>query len=229
MNRLVGLAFLMFTASALPAQSMQARDTAVSGGVRVSFEMRRPTVDPQWFEIVAKPDGSARYRSLPREDSKSSDPAPYELSFTLSPQSRQSIFAVAPGLMRLRGTLDKNKVAFTGTKTVRYEDGTGVSSAISYNYSSAPELMAFTELMEGISETIEYSQTLQFETRFDKLALDATLRTMENLVSIDRLAELQLLKPELNRIANDSTILHIARERARHILQIASEGRPKGK
>ena len=54
-------------------------------------------------------------------------PEPYEFSFTLSPHSRQLIFTVASGLPRFQGSLDKLKVAFTGTKTLRYEDTAGNS------------------------------------------------------------------------------------------------------
>ena len=118
---------------------------------RVSFEQRWPQADPQWFELVIQSDGSAKYRSLPHQESKSSadDPAPepYEFSFTLTPHSRQFIFSVASGLPRFQSSLDKIKVAFTGAKTLRYDDPAGNSSVLSYNYSSSPELTALTNLM----------------------------------------------------------------------------------
>ncbi len=94
-----------------------------SATARVSFEQRWPQADPQWFELVFQSDGSAKYRSLPHQESKSSadDPAPepYEFSFTLSSHARQLIFTVASGLPRFQGSLDKLKVAFTGAKTLR--------------------------------------------------------------------------------------------------------------
>jgi hypothetical protein len=220
MNRLA-LPLILLIACVLPAQS-----PPVSSGARVSFEQRWPDVDPQWFELVFHSDGSATYRSLPRQDSTSAtaDPAPepFELAFTLSPLSGQFIFAQALRLPRFQGTLDKIKVAFTGTKTLRYDDGAGNSSAISYNYSSSPELTRLTSLMQEISQSIELSQTLQFQLRFDKLALDSTLRNAEAIVSLHPLQEPQLLEPILIRIANDSAIMNIARQRARHILQAAA-------
>ena len=190
---------------------------------RITFEQRWPASNPQWFEIVIHPDGSAKYRSLPHQESNSSadDPAaePYECSFTLSPRSQQLVFAAAPKLSGFQSSLDKIKVAYTGSKTLRYEDGAGGSSFISYNYSSSPELSGVTALMQAISETIERSQTLLFQARFNKLALDSTLKDAETLLSPGRLPEPQLLEPTLRRIADDPTIMNIARQRARQILQ----------
>src|SRR6266702_2954153 len=117
-------------------------------------------------------------------------------------------------------TRDKNNVAFTGTKTLRYEDPALPPSSISYNYSSSPELARLTTFLEGVSETIQLSQSLQFQLRFDKLALDSSLRRAEELVSSRQLYELQILTPILTRIANDPTIMNIARQRARRILQV---------
>jgi hypothetical protein len=216
--RSICLALFLLTACAVLAQPQGASLTP-----QISFEQRWPSADPQWFKLDFQPDGSATYHSLPHLESTSASddpvPEPFELSFNLSPQSRQLIFALAPQLPRFQGSLDKVKVAFTGTKTLRYEDGAGNSSVLSYNYSSSPELAKLTELMQGISESIEYSQTLQFQIRFDKLALDTSLRRMEDLIADHRLPERQLLQPILQRIANDPTIMNIARQRARHILQ----------
>ena len=215
--RTLCLGCFLFAACALLAQPQ-----GVPANSRVSFEQRWPQADPQWFELVIQPDGSAKYRSLPHEESKASadDPAPdpYEFSFTLTPHSRQFIFAVASGLPRFQSSLDKIKVAFTGAKTLRYDEA-GNSSVLSYNYSSSPELTALTNLMEGISQSIELSQILQFQLRFDKLALDPTLRRAEDLTSMQRLPEPQILQPVLQRIANDPAVLNIARQRARRILQ----------
>jgi hypothetical protein len=222
--RTLCLACLLLAACALVAQPPS------SANARVSFEQRWPQSDPQWFELVFQSDGSARYRSLPHQDSKSSadDPAPepYEFSFTLSHHSRQLIFTVASRLPRFQGSLDKLKVAFTGTKTLRYDDPAGNSALLSYNYSSSPELTALTTLLQGISQSIELSQILQFQHRFDKLALDSTLRRAEELASLQRLPEPQILQPVLQRIANDPTVLNIARQRARRILQ-DSPAKPK--
>jgi len=212
---------LLFAASALLAQP--------PASARVTFEQSWPTRDPQWFELVVQPDGIAKYRSLPLPDPKApanDPPEPYEFTFTLSPQSRDFTFAVASRLTEFRPTLDKSNVAFTGTKTLRYEAPPATSS-ISYNFSSSPELTRLTDLMQGLSQTIELSQSLQFQLRFDKLALDSSLRRAEELTSFHQLFEPQILTPVLTRIADDPAVMNIARQRARRILQTPTPAKLK--
>jgi len=215
MKRLA-LALLLLTACALVAQP-----APVAPAARVVFEQRWPAADPQWFELVLQSDGSARYRSLAHQEANAAAPTPepFEFNFTLSPKSRQQVFALGPRLSGFKDSLDKSKVAFTGTKTLRYEDGAGNSPSISYGFTSSPELRAVTELLDGISETIELGERLRFQLRFDKLALDSTLRGAEELVSLPRLPERQILEPILTRIADDATVMNIARQRARRILK----------
>ena len=223
MRRLASI-LLLLAACALTGQEK----STVTHVARISFERRWAEQDPQWFALELMADGSAKYRSLARQDEGQAESAgePFELEFTLSPGSRRIVFDAGPRLADFKGSLDRAKVASTGTKTLRYEDGAGNTSAITYNYSSARELTAVTDLMVGISQTIELWQTLQFQTRFDKLGLDSTLRRMEEMVPERRLAEMQLLEPVLTRIANDASVLNIARQRARDILKaVPNSGR----
>jgi hypothetical protein len=219
----LSLAILLLTTSLLCAQS-PAQAQPASASAHFSFEQRWPAADPQWFALEVQPDGSTKYRSMAGSQNASalsadSATAINEFSFTLSPLARQLVFSVASSLARYQPSLDKTKVAFTGTKTLRYQDGAGNPSAISYNYSSSTEITALTELMQGISEDIQFSETLRSQLRFDKLALDDTLKGIETRISFRRLPEPQILEPILTRIAEDSAIMNIARQRARHILQ----------
>lgn len=218
----LGIVCFLFITCALLAQPQ-----TVSTSARVSFEQRWPAADPQWFELTVQPDGSATYRSLPHQDAKTPpddpDPDPFEFSFTMTPESRRLIFLVAPELRRFEDTLDKNKVAFTGKKTLKYEDGTGVPAVLTYNYSSAPELAKLTDLFQQISQTIGLLQTLGFQSRFDKLALDATLKQAEEMASFHRIAEPQILDSILQRISNDSSVMNIARLRAHRILRATQQ------
>jgi hypothetical protein len=219
MNRF-SLAFFLLTASLVWGQS---QPQSASASAHVTYEQRWPAADPQWFALDFQSDGSAQYHSLAQQDSNSlstdSTPDTDEFSFTLTPRSRQLVFTVASSLPRFQSSLDKTKVAFTGKKTLCYEDGAGHSSSISYNYSSSADIVALTELMQGISEAIQFSETLKSQLRFDKLALDSTLNRIDDLISLRPLPEPQILEPILTRIADDPAVMNIARQRARHILQ----------
>ena len=72
--------------------------------------------------------------------------------------------------------------------------------------------------MSGISTTIEHGRKLQFLHRFDKLGLEDELKGMENAVENHNLAELQIIAPTLKSIADDTTVLNIARQRAKRLL-----------
>lgn len=221
MNRLVPALVLIYSCSLL-AQSHFAQ-TQTASDTRITFQQRWPAADPQWFELVVQSDGHASYRSQAHQDANSPADPPADpgddFSFTLSPRAQQQLFAVASNLPRFQDSLDKLKVAFTGTKTLRYDDSSGNFSILTYKNSSAPQLAALTDLLQSISRTVELAQTLQFQSRFDKLAIDSTLRSAEQLNSTQSLAEPQILQPVLTRIANDSTLLNSARRRARAILQ----------
>jgi hypothetical protein len=70
----------------------------------------------------------------------------------------------------------------------------------------------------GLSNTIEHGRKLQFLRRFDKLGLEAELRVMEDAAESHTLVEIQLIAPTLESIAEDHTILNIARQRAHRLL-----------
>jgi hypothetical protein len=53
--------------------------------------------------------------------------------------------------------------------------------------------------------------------RFDKLGLEEELKAMENAAESHNLAELQIIQPTLESIAQDSTVLNIARKRAKKL------------
>jgi hypothetical protein len=215
------LVLLLLASIPLLAQASPA-GAQPSASPTLTFDLRWPDSDPQWFQLVFQADGSARYRSLPHvEEGSQADPDPYEFSFTLSQRSRERVAAIAPKLQNFRGTLDRVRVAFTGSKTIRYQDDSG-SSSISYNYTSAPELSSFTDLMLGISSTIELRRDLESELRFDKLAIDGTLRHVDELLSLHRLDETQILQPVLRRIVEDREVLNMARQRASRILESTS-------
>jgi hypothetical protein len=58
--------------------------------------------------------------------------------------------------------------------------------------------------------------------RFDKLGLEDELKGMENAAESHNLAELQIIAPTLKSIADDTTVLNIARQRAKKLLAKAN-------
>ena len=58
--------------------------------------------------------------------------------------------------------------------------------------------------------------------RFDKLGLEDELKGMEDAAESHNLAELQIIAPTLESIADDTTVLNIARQRAKRLLAKAN-------
>ena len=87
-----------------------------------------------------------------------------------------------------------------------------------YDYSENRAIQEITNILSGISNTIEHGRKLQFLHRFDKLGLEDELKAMENAAENHNLAELQIIAPTLQSIADDTTVLNIARQRAKRLL-----------
>jgi hypothetical protein len=88
-------------------------------------------------------------------------------------------------------------------------------------------LRQLTELLQAISATLEFGRSLDYLYRHDKLGLNAELKRMDELAAAGQLAELQALGPQLQRIAGDSNVMEIARQKARRLLQRANANVPR--
>lgn len=181
---------------------------------------------PQNVDISVQATGPTKYVSrnpLATPEQKGADPD-YILNFTMSQKNRDKLFRDAPVANYFHGdfTFKKHAVASTGKKTLTYADRDRHFET-SYDYSENNAIQEATNIFEGISHTIEHGRKLQFLRRFDKLGLEDELKSMENEVANHSLAELQIIAPTLENIANDPAILNIARQRAKRLLKNAAE------
>jgi hypothetical protein len=188
----------------------------------VIFDQYWEAATPQNFTITQRASGAAKYASRnPTRTSQGEEAADpdYLLEFTMSPANRDRVFTLAKTLNYFNGNFDyKHKAAFTGTKTMIYADPVRYFKT-SYNYSENKDIDELTRLFQGISNTVEHGRKLQFVRRFDKLGLERELKGMEELARNGYLAEIQIIAPTLQSIANDSSVLHMARERAQRLLE----------
>src|SRR5206468_3591533 len=100
--------------------------------------------------------------------------------FTLSAATRGRLFELIKATNNLVGNFDytKHRLAFSGTKTISYTDANGTNTT-KYGWSENENVMKLTELLEGISGTLEEEPVLERLRRFDKLGLNAELGKME--------------------------------------------------
>jgi hypothetical protein len=198
----------------LLALSARAADPAT-----ITFSLDFPNSDPDHYSITVQADGRAAYESSGKISSDSDDRQTYQTEFTLTDATRAQIFDLAARSNYFSGKVDtgNKKLAFTGAKKLTYTDGQKNSSAI-YNYSSQPTIQQITLLFQGISSTLEFGRRLAYDHRYQKLALDAELKHMEAEATAGELSELQSVKPILQAIYDDQSVINVVRARAQRII-----------
>jgi len=190
----------------------------------VTFTFDWPSIEPHRYVIAVDSSGGAAYQSWTADSTAepSSADDPYLLKFTVSAATRDRIFALARQLKYFNGDFEyhKHPVAFTGDKTLAYADP-DKRYETRYNWSENPDIDELTALFQGMSTTLESGRRLERVHRFERLGLDEELKNLEHSALEHRATELQAIAPILVQLAQDPVVLNIARQRARHILQIA--------
>jgi hypothetical protein len=188
----------------------------------VTFDLFWEVGTPQEFMVQTQADGPSSYLSRnpmkPIPPGEARDPD-YTLDFTMSAKDARKIFKLAQQARFFDGDFDykAHRVANTGKKTLTYADQTRHFQTV-YNHSENKAIQELTNLFQGISLTIEFGRKLQFKHKYDKLGLEADLKAMEDAEANHNLAELQVIAPTLKDIADDPSVLNIARARARRLL-----------
>jgi len=183
---------------------------------KISFHFENPQLDPAQYELTVDDAGNAVYSS------EAAERDPLHREFKLSPANVQKIFALARELNFFSGDYDfrKHKIAFSGHRTLTYTDGTTTTST-RFNWSENKQIMELAGIFEGLSNTVEAGATLADLLHHDKLGLNAYLISLEKKQQAGWLQQLELISPILQQIADDGTVMDIARRRARKLLLAA--------
>jgi len=190
----------------------------------ISFELDWKVADPQWYQITVDQNGQATYESRPRSTANQPEGEPYTLHFIMSQPARTRVFQIANALHDFQGNFEtRAKIAQTGKKTLTFRQG-DKEKKTTLNYSDNPQMNELISLFQKMSTTFETAQKLDYDMRFDKLGLDRDLKSLVQLDKDNQLAELQVIAPTLERIANDPSIMNIARQKAKELLQRSRPG-----
>ncbi len=217
---------LLAACAALHAQApqLEANKPRRPAAATVTFTFNWSSVEPHRYVISVDSSGSAVYQSWTADPEAEQSGAgdPYMLKFATSAAARERIFTLAGQLNYFNGDYEyhKRRVAWTGEKTLAYADA-DKQYVTRYNWSEDAGIGELTALFQGISATIECGRRLERLHRFDRLGLDEELKNLERLTAEHQAAELQLIAPILQQLTEDPAVLNIARQRARHILQMA--------
>lgn len=188
----------------------------------VVFSLDFPNSDPEHYSITVQSDGHAKYESSGKVSKDSEDDQSYQSEFTLSDVTRARIFELAAQSHYFSGKVDSGnkKLAFTGAKKLVYKDGQQHDTSAEYNYSSQPSVQQLTTLFQSMAATLEFGRRLTFHHRYQKLALADELKRMESEAHAGELAELQSVKPILQQIYDDQSVMNVVRAHAKMIMDM---------
>ncbi|HVB85696.1 MAG TPA: hypothetical protein VNK23_03405 [Candidatus Dormibacteraeota bacterium] len=191
------------------APGVLAQTTPVSGAT-VTFRKVFKSSYPEFVEIKVAENGActADIRQL------SDDPSPQP--FQLSQSVVQRIFDLAGDLHDFNGVdLEiHRRIANLGEKTFIYQNGSQLYQT-TFNYSTNPSATQILDLFENLTrEEIDISD-LQRTMRYDKLGVYDVIQRVEQDYDQKSIPDPAELLPDLDRLAADTTLLNIARDRAR--------------
>jgi hypothetical protein len=213
------LSLLIFSSSIL-LSSILAHSQTVAPAT-VDFTIDFPASQPERYSVRIQSDGSAHYQSSGRLSAESDETDSFDLDFTISPEMRQKVFDLAAKAGYFKKDVDSHRnLAFTGKKTLSYKDAKR-SGESTYNYSTIPAVQELTSLMQSLSGTLEFGHRLDYDHRFQKLALDEELKRMEDLAHTNELVEIAAIQTVLDRIVADQSVLNVTRARAQRLLDRA--------
>lgn len=187
----------------------------------VTFSLDFPGSDPDHYSFSLESDGRARYECSGKISPDSEDHETYQTEFSFSDATRTRIFELAARAHYFSGAIDSGKrnLANTGVKKLSFKDGQREFTA-AYNFSSLPAVQQLTALFQSTSATLEFGRRLAHIHRYQKLALDDELKRMEDQARQGDLVELQAVKPVLQEIYDDTSVLNVVRARAQRIMEM---------
>jgi multidrug efflux pump subunit AcrB len=188
----------------------------------VKFSFDFPGSIPEHYVVTVASSGDAAYESGGKLSPDSDVEEPFHFEFTLSPSNRSRIFELVARARYLEAEVayTKGHLANTGAKTLAYTDGRR-NTRVSYNYSTNQAVQQLTQIFQSISSTMEFGRRLAFQHQYQKLALDAELKRIEEMARSNGLEELQALGPILEKIVADSSVINVVRARAQRLLDRA--------
>lgn len=216
--------FFLLALLAVIARPQLRAQAADPKSATIKFEREWEDYTPQAVSITVTLNGHTKYSShtaaKPPEEADD-----YETEFDLSPTSTGKLFRNAEQVNFFDGDFDfkKHAVASTGKKTLTYS-GPDHHGSATYDYSENKAIQEITNLLAGVSATIEAGRKIKFTYKFDKLGLEDQLKGMESAAQSHNLVELHLISPLLETIAGDTSVLNIARQRAKRLAARANSG-----
>ncbi len=213
------LCSLFATAQSPPAATASQSPSTGQAPSAVAFTLDFPGSQPEHYAIRVASSGPNHYESSGRLAADSDDIDSFDFDFTISTETRSRIFALAAKAGYFQKDVDTHRknLAFTGKKTLRYTDAARTGEA-TYNYSENSAVEDLTSLFQNLSTTLEFGHRLDYDHRYQKLALNEELKRLEEMAQSNMLTEVSAIQPILEKIVADQSVINVARARAQRLL-----------
>lgn len=185
---------------------------------KIVFSKSFPGSVPAYVAIAIDKQGRGEYKEAPVDENP--------LVFKLQPKETEEIFALSEKLGYFSRPLESGlKVAKTGVKTFRYENG-AEKKEVQFNYSLDLEAQKLLDWFERISECQQLYINLERAAKFDKLGVNQALLYLQISHDRGRLVSAEQFLPLLDRVAKNETYMHMARERAASLADAIRNPKP---
>jgi hypothetical protein len=186
----------------------------VSGSPRLTYIKEFKGAIPEYQAVTVDTTGAATYEG--RQLDEPSRPR----SLQLSAATTSGLFDLAArlgdfGSLNLEG---RQRVANLGWKTLRYEKN-GVARQVQFNFTLRKEANELVNAFEKIACVAQHQTTLEYAMKYDHLNLPRELRQIKIDLAQKAVADSELLIPALEKIAQNSRYLNVAKEQAQVLLQ----------
>lgn len=190
----------------------------------VTFTLDFPGSEPEHYSVEIRDDGQARYQSSGKMSADSEEADSFNFDFSVSPENRDKVFDLAGRTKYFQHDLDSHRknMAFTGKKTLTYKDSQRNGEA-TYNFSLDLAVQELTSLFQALSGTLETGHRLEYDYRYQKLALEQELKRTEEMARTSSPMELQAIAPILQQIVGDPAVMNVSRARAQRLLVLAGK------
>ncbi|MBV8895683.1 MAG: hypothetical protein JO051_04160 [Acidobacteriaceae bacterium] len=174
---------------------------------KLSYTRSFPGSTPDYFCVGLDRSGAIEYKESPTDDQP--------LKAQLPDAQVTELFAMAEKLNYFKTPLESGlKVANTGKKTLRYEDGNGPGNEVTFNYSVNEVAQQLQDKFEQIGASERAYIELDRTVHYDRLGVNDALAEVETLWLHKQLAAPKQFVPLLTRITNRETLMHLVRDRA---------------
>ena len=176
-------------------------------GSVITFTKEFPGSTPAFTYVSLSDSGGLVYKEAPDDERP--------LKAQMEKKDVAPLFDLAAKLNYFNMKLESGlKVANTGKKVFRFDDGSGKTSECVFNYTTDAAGQQLLARFEDIAATERAFIDLERATRFDKLGVNDALAQIESLWLKKQLAAPDQFLPLLTRISSHESYMHLVRERA---------------